>query len=573
MKIKFTQRIAVLAWVIFIVATYTYLLPVSPFLASFYKKSTDLFLRYRYTHNQLPKLIDKIVIVSIDDETLEKIHADLPISTKFYAALLDKISVREMQPLVVGLWDVAFIDIDKQNEEEALLSGAFERSSKVVITSYFTKNGSLIGPPKALLDSASDVGFINYPLDDDLVVRRAYPFMVSKENSRLYFPFALKIFSKIDGMDLDRVKFDVKNNFFHIHSKDFKKKTSIPLDSFDTTSLNYFAKFNDFKVIPFWRVVESWEPPDTFKDKIVLVGTTAEVYNDIRLTPLGLMPTLGINANFLLSLLLNEFLKTLPAAVNFLIFLFSSLLIGIITFRYGNFKGLILTGAVIVIGFYASSVLISENIIFDFFGLLFVSIFSFITVTMYKYLSVVIENTTLRHLAITDGLTGLYVFRYFEAKLNSEIRKAVTTYSDLALVIFDIDHFKEFNDNYGHDLGNEILKIFSTIMSEHSRAADTVSRFGGEEFAVILPQTSLEQAYKYAESIRKKAEEFTLVWQDKALKFTVSAGVSSLECIERISYANFVKSADRALYQAKDSGRNKIISAQTKNSRAIGSVG
>lgn len=573
MKIKFTHRIAVFAWVIFIVAAYTYFLPVSSALSSFYKKSTDLFIRYRYNHNQLPKLIDKIIIVSIDDETLERIHTDLPVSTKFYASLLDKISVKEMRPLVVGLWDVVFIDVDKQNEEETLLSGAFKRSSNVVITSYFTKNGSLIQPPKMLLESASGVGFINYPLDDDFVVRRAYPFMVGRENSRLYFPFSLKIFSEAEKMDLDHVTYDVKNNLFHIHSTDFKNKIAIPLDSYDTTPLNFYAKFNDFKIIPFWRVVESWEPPDTFNDKIVLVGTTAEVYNDIHLTPLGLMPTLGINANFLLSLLSNKFLKSLPGVVNFSIFLFSSLLIGLITFSYGNFKGLLLSGAVIVIGFYVSSVLISENIIFDFFGLLFVSILSYIMVTMYKYLSVVIENTTLRRLAITDGLTGLFVFRYFEAKLNSEIRKAVTTYSDLSLVIFDIDHFKDFNDNYGHDLGNEILKNFSAIMTEHSRAADTVSRFGGEEFAVILPQTSLEQAYKYAENIRKKAEEFTLVWQGKALRITVSAGVSSLECVDRISYTSLVKSADQALYQAKDSGRNRSISAQIKNTRAIGSVG
>ncbi len=161
-----------------------------------------------------------------------------------------------------------------------------------------------------------------------------------------------------------------------------------------------------------------------------------------------------------------------------------------------------------------------------------------------------------------DGLTGLYNHRMFQEKLQQEISRRVRTGTPLSLMMLDIDYFKQYNDNYGHQAGDAVLKELSNIISNQSRShtIDTCCRYGGEEFAVIMPGLELKQAVKVAKRLKKAVEDAVFVITDSKLesKVTISIGIASVEGDEDIAPEELVKKADDALYLSKRNGRNQV---------------
>jgi diguanylate cyclase (GGDEF)-like protein len=163
-------------------------------------------------------------------------------------------------------------------------------------------------------------------------------------------------------------------------------------------------------------------------------------------------------------------------------------------------------------------------------------------------------------LSETDSLTGLYVHRYFQDKLENEIKRTARYGGTLALVLGDIDHFKNINDTYGHLAGDYILKTISIIMKNHTSQVDTVARYGGEEFTIIFPENDKEKAHAKAVKIRKEIEKYPFKYKDILIKVTMSMGVSSYPG-DAIARRSLIDKADKALYKAKEEGRNRVIRA------------
>jgi len=163
-------------------------------------------------------------------------------------------------------------------------------------------------------------------------------------------------------------------------------------------------------------------------------------------------------------------------------------------------------------------------------------------------------------LATTDSLTKLYNRNYFLSRFEEEFEKAVRYKNNISCVMIDIDHFKNVNDNYGHQRGDEVLLQLSDILKINSRNIDIVGRYGGEEFIIILPQTDSESAYKFSERLRRviKSNEFE-VNHNKIIKITISIGVSSFTQSKVKSYSDLIQLADNALYSAKRKGRDKSV--------------
>ncbi|HDT14596.1 MAG TPA: diguanylate cyclase [Firmicutes bacterium] len=157
--------------------------------------------------------------------------------------------------------------------------------------------------------------------------------------------------------------------------------------------------------------------------------------------------------------------------------------------------------------------------------------------------------------AIIDGLTGAFNRRFFENKLEDEIQLAKRFRSKLSLVMFDIDHFKPINDTYGHQAGDIILQEVAETVKECLSSTDSLCRYGGEEFAVIMPDTPIEKAIDIAERIRKAIEEHTFYSGDTLINMTVSLGVSEYPS-HGILKEVIIEKADSALYKAKHDGRN-----------------
>ncbi|MBD9648385.1 PleD family two-component system response regulator [Ensifer sp. ENS09] len=165
-------------------------------------------------------------------------------------------------------------------------------------------------------------------------------------------------------------------------------------------------------------------------------------------------------------------------------------------------------------------------------------------------------------LAVTDGLTGLHNRRYFDTHLKLLMDRAAARGRPLSICMTDIDRFKQVNDTYGHDVGDEVLREFANRIRTTVRGADLACRFGGEEFIVVMPDTSAEMAAGVAERLRTIIESlpFAIPQADGPLKVTASMGIATLRPGNDTAEA-LLKRADTALYQAKHEGRNRVVAA------------
>ena len=181
-------------------------------------------------------------------------------------------------------------------------------------------------------------------------------------------------------------------------------------------------------------------------------------------------------------------------------------------------------------------------------------------------LSAGIEKATLFaktvELARTDGLTGLYNHRVFDERLEQEVSRRGRTRKPLALIMIDVDHFKRFNDTYGHQEGDTVLRELAEILNRQCRhtTIDACFRYGGEEFAVILPEEDRSRAVVVAERIRKAVEEhpFSIKRAHPATSITISLGVAVADPDEQITGPALLKRSDDALYASKRNGRNRV---------------
>ncbi len=171
------------------------------------------------------------------------------------------------------------------------------------------------------------------------------------------------------------------------------------------------------------------------------------------------------------------------------------------------------------------------------------------------------ENARLHELSLIDELTGLHNYRYFLEQLDIEMERVRRTGAPCSLLMMDIDLFKRINDGHGHEAGNAVLKACAATIKAGTRAMDIACRYGGEEFAVILPATSLEGAVRIAERIRKTMRRRSISYGSEQLQVTLSAGAACYRFADKTARAELIELADAALYRAKKGGRDQVCQA------------
>lgn len=169
-------------------------------------------------------------------------------------------------------------------------------------------------------------------------------------------------------------------------------------------------------------------------------------------------------------------------------------------------------------------------------------------------------NQTLKQLSRTDKLTTLHNRGYWEECLEHEFKRCLRSKRPATLILFDIDHFKIINDTHGHSAGDEVLREVANIVSRAQRSTDISGRYGGEEFALVLPETTRDQALLVAERLREKIAATVVDWEGTPLQVTISLGVAEIND-DLENYQAWLEQSDRALYQAKEAGRNRCIVA------------
>lgn len=169
------------------------------------------------------------------------------------------------------------------------------------------------------------------------------------------------------------------------------------------------------------------------------------------------------------------------------------------------------------------------------------------------------SNFELNELATTDGLTGIFNTRYIHDRLEIEMEAAHERLAPLSCLLVDVDHFKRINDTHGHPYGDDVLVTVAKLLRKLVRRMDAVGRMGGEEFFIVMPNTSQEMATAVAERIRSGVETEKFAAEEKRVKVTVSIGVACFPTAELRNKNALLKAVDEALYTAKKTGRNRVV--------------
>ena len=565
---------------------------LSDFIESMENKTFDL--RQIASANSGYKKTNKdIVVITVDDASYEYLlgkYGDWPIPRDVYANIINY--VEKEKPTSIA-FDLMFIkSLKSKHNADMTLANAIKKNKNVYVSmnfddipadarkpvildkkfSYDVKNDSNInfkdltfGNCRAILPeilaNTTNVGLINVLRSDDGSLRKVPPFVVYKNG---YYPY-LALLTGLKYMKANE-NFDAKDFKINKNGDLNLGKHTIPIDKDGGAILNWYGPANGtYTQIPFYKVLEAANGEAkldyNFKNKIVYVGVTATSLYDIKSVPVDkVYPGVFVHATFINNLIDNDFIKKVSAPVNIAISLVLGLFIGFIVMKTAStFVALgstILTsfGYIILAYFLMKYLNLWVAIIYP---LAFILV-AFIAAYIIKYL---LKSRDFDHqykLATTDGLTELYNHRYFQEQMAMQVENCKRYNSHFSLILIDIDFFKKFNDVYGHQSGDAVLKQVAIKLKKNVRSTDLVCRYGGEEMTIILPNTDRDEAIITAQKLCQIIAEkpFKLV-NDQESNVTISLGVSTYPQNGETP-SSLIAHADERLYYAKENGRNQV---------------
>ena len=418
-----------------------------------------------------------------------------------------------------------------------------------------------------ILNSSPNIGHINIVRNDDGIARDLPPFVSYQDN---YYPHlalkvALKYLEDTENLKIKDFKIDKNGNLL-------LGNRFIPLNYNGSAILNWygpsgFVSKSTFEYIPVWKVEKSMYegmkliPENYFKDKIVYIGTSATSLFDLKSVPTGrIFPGVEIHTTFLNNVLDNSFIKRVPLLADIALSLLMSLFVGLIVIRSEStvISSLIAILTSIIYIIIATLVMLCFNLWIGIILPVFSIVLVFIACYLAKY---IVKSRDLEYtyaLATTDGLTELYNHRYFQEQMLQNIENGKRYNKPFSLIMIDIDFFKKFNDTYGHQSGDAVLRQVAQILKKNVRSSDIVCRYGGEEMSVILTNTNKADALVTAQKICKAVSEHPLkLVNGNDVQVTISLGVASYPDDGDTPQA-MIKFADDCLYKAKENGRNQV---------------
>ncbi len=421
-----------------------------------------------------------------------------------------------------------------------------------------------------ILGATNNIGFVNFSRDKDGVTRQMPVLCVYKDK---YYK-NLTLVAALRYLGLGGDEFKIRNNNLMLD-----KNRKIPLTSAynlnNTPSLNtsgmailnWYAE--DFKKVPLWDLDKKIEAGDTrfldenFKDKIVYVGTSAAILGDIKTAPLAqYISGVEIHTTFLNNILDNNLILQTNIFISILTALLLCALVSVIVLKVKSVVLSMLQFLALIILYIIFSIFLMHffNIWLSLVLEILLCVLIFITLYLVKYFVKSFDYEQTYKLAVTDGLTGLYNHRYFQEQMIGQIQNYQRYQTPFSLILIDIDFFKKFNDKYGHQSGDAVLKQVALMIKSCVRSTDISCRYGGEEMSVILTNTNKEEAIitanKICETVRNT--EVTLATGDKA-NVTISVGVASAPQ-NGLDAQKLIEYCDKCLYKAKEGGRNRVVS-------------
>ena len=525
-------------------------------------KINDVFVKTISTLKLAPEELDEFVIVAIDNDSIDFSNMRWPWRRGFMGDILNDISIGNPKSV---FFDFVLTGRSEMEEDERL-QNVLSDMKNVIIASFINENGLPVFPHPIFTESAYAHGFINNPFDKDNIIRRSRTMSLSKlsVDERVGdYSGIVKLVSFYNGISDDYITYNAKKKSIE-SVLPVKSGFPIKLNDDRTMSVNYSFSPSKFTIIPAWKVFKRQISVDTFKNKIVLMGVTAELTHDMYKTPLGTLPGIVIKAYELATVLSQGSISRFSYLFEYLILIVLLFIVGLFSYRFvlGRGFGIFCSMMLIYYAFYF--ILVWNNVYTDGFAPILLGGLIYIGANFYKQVRLRHDINKLQVLAVTDSLTGLYVRRYFQLRLKYEWSHARKTGSPFSLLMLDIDFFKNVNDTYGHLCGDMVLSKVSFIIQECCRKVDVVCRYGGEEFAIILAQTDHEGASFLAEKIRSTVEKTLFTYEQQEVKTSISCGITTYGRQAAESPEELIARADDCLYKAKEGGRNRVVSCSDK---------
>ncbi len=530
-----------------------------------------------------------IVIVAIDDATYEYIldnYGEWPLPRDTYAKIVNYLE--KQSPRIIA-FDLMFVkSLKSKNQADEALTDIFRKYNNVFTSMNFDNQSEDLRIPPTLpqkltidvknnskidfsqltytncrtiieeiINVTSNIGIINVSRSDDGILRKM-PLVVKYKDG--YYPqLALKVGLNYLGEKQSSFEID-KHSEFKFGGRE------IYLDNDGSAILNWYGPAGTYTYIPMYQLIkavngEKTELDYNFSNKIIYFGTTAASLFDIKTVPTGkIYPGVEVQATYLNNIIDNNFIKKVNKAYTIALSILLALLIASIVTRVSS----AFTASMMSLSAYLIYILIAyyamkyENLWFEVVYPLIFSIAAFTFAYIVKYLIKSRDFEQQYKLATTDGLTELYNHRYFQEQIRMQIEQSKRYNHNFSLIIIDIDFFKKFNDTFGHQSGDAVLRQVAQTLKKNVRSTDIVCRYGGEEMSIILPNTGKDEAFSTAQKICERVanKKFKLSG-DKETNVTISLGVSTFP-YDGDNASSIIEAADKRLYNAKNNGRNQV---------------
>lgn len=532
---------------------------------------------------------EDIVIVAIDDATYEYIldnYGEWPLPRDTYAKVINYLEQQSPRSIV---FDLMFVkSIKSSNGADEMLINSFQKYNNIFTSMNFdNQSEDLRIPPElpdklslniqnnskidfsqltfsncrkilqGIIDATSNIGIINVSRSDDGILRKMP--LVVKYKDKFYPQLALKVGLNYLGETQQTFTID-KHSDLHIGDR------RIYLDKDGSAILNWYGPAGTYTYIPMYQLIKAVNGEKTeldydFSNKIVYFGTTAASLFDIKTVPTGkIYPGVEVQATYVNNILDNNFIKKVDRGYTIVLSLLLALLIASVVTRVNSafaasMMSLSTYFVYILIAYYA---LRFENLWLELIYPLIFSIAAFTLAYIVKYLIKSRDFEQQYMLATTDGLTELYNHRYFQEQIRMQVEQSKRYSNNFSLIIIDIDFFKKFNDTFGHQSGDAVLRQVAQTLKKNVRATDIVCRYGGEEMSIILPNTTKDEAFATAQKICNRVAEKTFkLTGNNETHVTISLGVSTFP-FDGDTAPKIIEAADKKLYNAKNNGRNQV---------------
>jgi diguanylate cyclase (GGDEF)-like protein len=526
-------------------------------------KLLDSFFQMR----SLEKVDPQIVMVTFDDTDIARV-GKWPFSDAVVARLISKI--KQDKPKVIGLDLYRNLTVEPGKEE---LNQLFSSTKNLIVTEKFVEPSV---PPPPQVNYEEQVGFVDTVVDLDGTVRRAL-LSIEKPNGNLISSFGVKVaFKYLESLNIFAQpqggmtglvtlgKLEIKP--FHSYQAGY---AASDIGGYQTL-INYRCLSSCFENISMNDVITGKYSKGLFNNRIVLIGSTAESLRDFFLSPYGKISGVYIHAN-IISQLINgaiddrPLLETYPKLMEGVWVLLWAYLgaTGISGFLKANGLGKI-KFVIGILGFLVFGTITIFSIsyvsfLFSFWLPILPTLSSFL---LSSFVCIIYLGEKFRYASNIDELTQIANRRYFDRFLL----KSFTAKQRLSVILCDIDHFKLYNDTYGHQAGDKCLQQVAQALSQSVRNGELAGRYGGEEFAVVLPNTNYEAALSVAERIVTNVRALNIPHRSSKTSniVTLSCGVADMTDEDGSSFDLLIK-ADRALYRAKEAGRDRALGYVKKN--------